>query len=126
MPEVIFFVFFVAVLGWVLLVFFTKQGKAILFGGRIINTYDGMYAKRRSLSNKVKVHAADGGSVQFVALAISVSSFGSYQMIPVTFPANDACRLAAILIEAAEHQEKPKNWLAPLGLMALHRTAIVV
>jgi hypothetical protein len=44
--------------------------------------------------------------MRFVALEISVSSFGSYQMIPVTLPASDARRLSATLIEAAEHQEK--------------------
>lgn len=106
MPEVIFFVFFFAVLGWMLFAFFTKRGKGIMFGGRIIKTYDGVSAKRRLFSNKVKVHAVDGGSMRFVALEISVSSFGGYQMIPVTFPASDARRLAETLIEAAEHQEK--------------------
>lgn len=77
-----------------------------MFRGRIIKTYGSISAKRRLFSNKVKVHAVGGGSIRFVALEISVSSFGSYQMIPVTFPASDTRRLAATLIEAAEHQEK--------------------
>lgn len=77
-----------------------------MFGGRIIKTYDGVSAKRRLFSNKVRVHAVGGGSMRFVALEISVSSSGSYQMIPVTFPVSDARRLAEKLIEAAEHQEK--------------------
>jgi len=105
MPEVIFFVFFFAILGWVLFVFFTKRGKGIMFGGKIIKTYEGVSAKRRIFSNKVKVHAVDGGAVRFVGLEISASSFGSYQMIPVTFPYSEARQLAALLIEAAEYQE---------------------
>ncbi|WP_028781297.1 hypothetical protein [Shewanella sp. 38A_GOM-205m] len=105
MPEGIFFVVFFAVLIWVLFVFFTKKGKGIMFGGKIIKTYDGVSAKRKIFSNKVKVHAVDGGAVRFVGLEISVSSIGSYQMIPVTFPANEARQLAALLIEAAEYKE---------------------
>ncbi|GAB5407444.1 MAG: hypothetical protein Aurels2KO_56750 [Aureliella sp.] len=105
MLEGIFFIFFFTVLGWVLFVFFTKRGKGIMFGGRIIKTFDGISAKRKIFSNKVKVHAVDGGTVRFVGLEISTSSIGSYQMIPVTFPASEARQLALLLIEAAEYQE---------------------
>lgn len=103
MPEGVFFIFFFAILGWVLFVFFTKRGKGIMFGGRIIKTFDGVSAKRKIFSNKVKVHAVDGGTVRFVGLEISASSVGSYQMIPVTFPASEARQLAALLIEAADY-----------------------
>ena len=44
MPEGIFFVVFFAVLIWVLFVFFTKKGKGIMFGGKIIKTYCTWYS----------------------------------------------------------------------------------
>lgn len=76
MSEVIFFIFFFSIIACVLITFFTKKGKGVLFGGRIIKTYDGVLAKRKIFSNKVKVHAVDGGKVRLVGLEISTSSVG--------------------------------------------------
>jgi hypothetical protein len=104
MSEVIFFIFYLAAVGWAIFALFTKRGRDIMRGGRIIKTFDGVSAKRRILSNDVKVHAVDGGSVRLVGLEISTSSVGSNEMTPITFPASEARRLAAILIEAAECQ----------------------
>ncbi len=73
-----------------------------MFGGRIIKTYDGVSAKGKIYSNKVKVHVVDSGATKFVGLEISVASIGSYQMIPVSFTANEARQLAELLIEGAE------------------------
>lgn len=105
MPEGIFFTLFFAIFCWVLFVLFTKRGKEIMFGGRIIKTFDGVSAKRKIFSNNIKVHAVDGGPVRFVGLEISTSSIGSYKITPITFPASEARQLAALLIEAAEYQE---------------------
>jgi hypothetical protein len=107
MLELIFFVFVAIVLAWVIFVFFTKRGRGVLFGGRIMKTYDGISAKRRIFSNRVKVHAVDGGAVRFVGLEVSISSIGSYQMMPLSFPASEAKQLAQMLIEAAEYEEGP-------------------
>jgi len=105
MGEIIFFIFFFVVLAWVIFAFFTQYGKGMMFGGKIIKTFDGISSKRKIFSNKVKVHAVDGGTVRFVGMEISASSIGSYQMVPITLPAREAKQLAQMLIEAAEYEE---------------------
>jgi hypothetical protein len=99
------FLVVIAVLAWVLFVFFTERGRGILFGGRIVKTYEGVAAKRKILSHKVRVHAVESGLVRFVGLEISTSSIGSYSMIPLTLPAPEARQLAHLLLEAAEYKE---------------------
>jgi hypothetical protein len=105
MSEEVFSIFFIAMLGLVVFLLFTRRGRGVMYSGRIIKTYGGVSAKRRMSSNKIKVHVVDGGSVRFVGLEISTSSIGSYEIIPVSFPASEARQLAELLIEAAEYQE---------------------
>ena len=61
MAEIIPLIVIFAVLGIVLFVMLTRRGKGMLFGGRIIKTYDGVSAKRRMIASKIKVQVIDGG-----------------------------------------------------------------
>lgn len=108
MGETIFFVLFGLVALWVGFVFFTKTGRGILFGGTIVQTWDGVSGKRKIFSCKVKIHAVDASpSVRFVGLEISTSSVASYQMIPISLPKEEALELARLIQEAANYRSHP-------------------
>ncbi|WP_374961640.1 hypothetical protein [Spongiibacter tropicus] len=106
MAEIIPLIVIFAVLGIVLFVMLTRRGKGMLFGGRIIKTYDGVSAKRRMIASKIKVHVIDGGGENKVGLELVTTSLGSYQMMPATLPAAEARKLAAMLLEAADYHAK--------------------
>lgn len=106
MPEAIFLILFFGILVWVVFVFFTKYGKGVVFGGKIIKTYNGVKGKRRIVTSRVKVHAVEAApTVRFVGLEISNSTFGGFQMIPITLPASEAKELARLLNEAVDYQQ---------------------
>ena len=106
MPEGLFFILFFGVLAWVLFVFFTKRGKGIMFGGKIIKTYDGIKVKRRIITSRVKIHAIEAApAARLVGLEIYNSTFGSFQMTHITLPASEARKLARLLNEAADYRK---------------------
>jgi|SRR5690606_12423923 len=105
MFEVLIAIIFCLVAAWLIFTSLTKAGKGLMFGGSIIKTYDGASDKRKIFTNKVKVHAVNAGNVRFVGLEVTIYSFASYQMIPVTFSAREAKQLAQMIIEAAEYKE---------------------
>ncbi len=74
----------------------------MMFGGRISKTWDGVSGKRKIVTTRVKVHAVEAApTVRLVGLELSLSSFGGYQMIPITLPVAEAKELARMLEEAA-------------------------
>lgn len=78
----------------------------MLYGGKINKEFSGVDSKRKIFSNKVKVYAVTGpNNSKRVGLDISVSTFGSYQMVPTSFTASEAKQLADMLVEAAEYEE---------------------
>jgi hypothetical protein len=97
-----------APLAWVVFIFFTKRGRGVLFGGRIVKTFDGVAAKRKILSHRIRIHAVESGAHRLVGLEISSSSVASYQMLPLTLPAHEAKQLAQLLIEAADYPAQEK------------------
>lgn len=105
MPELIFLGFLALIVIWVAFVFLTKRGRGILFGGKIIKSWDGVSGKRKIVTSRVKVHAVDAApTVRFVGLEISDATFGSYQMVPITLPAAEALELAHLIEQAAKYQ----------------------
>jgi hypothetical protein len=105
MAEGISLTFFIIAFAWVFIAAFTKRGKGVIMGGKIIKTFDSVSSKRKIVSYEVKVHAVDGGPVRFVGLEISTTSLGNMRGHTVSFPAGEARELAALLIEAANYQE---------------------
>jgi len=103
----ILFVFtpvFLLVLAWLVYVFFTKRGRGRLYGGEILEEYEGISSRRKIVSNSVKVYAVKSPTnARRVGIDIRASTFGSYQMIPVSFTASEAKQLAEMLVEAAEY-----------------------
>ena len=78
-----------------------------MFGGTIVKTWDGVKGKRKIVTSRVKVHAVDATpTVRFVGLELTASTFGSYQMIPISLPAKEALELARLLKEAAEYRDE--------------------
>lgn len=105
MPDLIFLGIFGMIVLWVAFVFLTKRGRGIMFGGKIIKSWDGVSGKRKIITSRVKVHAVDAApSVRFVGLEISAATFGSYQMMPITLPASEALELARLIEQAAKYQ----------------------
>lgn len=105
MGDLIFLGVFVLITAWVAFVFLTKRGRGIMFGGTIVKSWDGISGKRKIVTSRVKVHAVDAApKIRFVGLEISNSTFGSYQMVPITLPASEALELARLIEEAAKYQ----------------------
>src|SRR5690606_32631224 len=70
---------------------FSERGKNMMFGGRILKTWDGVSGKRKIVTTRVKVHAVEAApTLRFVGLELSMSSFGGYQMVPITLPLAEA------------------------------------
>jgi len=104
MGELIFLGFFFAILLSAVFVFSTKRGRGLLFGGKIVKTWDAIEGRRKIVTSRVKVHAVDAApSVRFVGLELSATTMGGYQMIPISLPAKEALELARLLKEAAEY-----------------------
>jgi hypothetical protein len=85
---------------------FTKKGKAILFGGRIIRTIEGAVSSSRGMATTtLQVHVLDGnasGIQSRIGLEISSRAFLSASMMPVVLSREDALKLAAMLQQAAQ------------------------
>lgn len=110
MADLIFFVILGMVALWVAFVFLTKRGRGIMFGGKIVNSWDGVLGKQKFVTNRIKVHAVDvAPTVRVVGLEISSSTFGSYKMIPISLPASEALELARLLEEAAKYSVTDKT-----------------
>jgi len=106
----IFIPLFILVLVWLVYVFFTKRGRGRLYGGEILKEFEGVSSKRKIVSNSVKVYAVRAANnSRRVGIDIRTSTFGSYQMIPVSFTASEAKQLAEMLIEAAQHSANPPS-----------------
>jgi len=105
MGEIIFLGFLSVIVLWVAFIFLTKRGRGVMFGGKIIKSWDGVTGKRKIVTSRAKVHAVDvSPSVRIVGLELSASIIGSSQMIPISLPATEAVELARILKEAAEYR----------------------
>ncbi len=75
-----------------------------MFGGTIVKSWDGVSGKRKIVTSRVKVHAVDASSTtRLVGLEISNSTFGSFQMVPISLPASEALELARLLEQAAKY-----------------------
>lgn len=108
MGDLLFFAGALAVLVWICFIAFSKRGKDMLFGGKIVKSWDGVSAKRTIVTTRVKVHAVQAApTLQFVGLELSMSSFGGYQIVPITLPVGEARQLAEMLIEAADYRTDP-------------------
>lgn len=110
MVELIFVAIGAIILAYVIFIFFTKKGRNIMFGGEIIKTFDSIESKRRIFTGRIKVHSVQAApSVRMVGFEISQSSFGSYQMMPLTLPAREAKELANMINEAIEYDPRTET-----------------
>ena len=104
MGEFIFFGLFGLVVLWVAFSFLTKRGRGMMFGGTIIKSWDGVAGKRKIVTARVKVHAVDSSTnARIVGLELSNSTFGSYQMVPISLSATEALALARLIEQAANY-----------------------
>lgn len=107
MIESIFIVIFIAAICWVAFIFFTKRGKEIMFGGKIIRSFDSVKGKRFFNWSGIKVHAVQSRkNTRWVGLEVSAATIGSYDMIPVSLPEDQAKLLAEVLLEAVEFENE--------------------
>ena len=107
MGDLIFFGLFGLVVLWVAFSFLTKRGRGMMFGGKIVKSWDGVAGKRKIVTSHVKVHAVDASSsVRLVGLELSNATFGSYQMVPISLPAAEALALARLIEQAASYSSE--------------------
>lgn len=104
MFDILFFGIFFAVTAWVLFIFFTKRGKEVMFGGKIIKTFDEIKSRGKMIKGRMKVHVIDDGVTRIVGIQVYLSSFGNHELVPIALTASDARQLAQILIEAADYK----------------------
>ena len=100
------FIFILAIVVFIVFTNYTKKGKELMFGGKIIKTFGDVSAKGRIFSSSftVTVHAVDRGATRMVTLEIRAGSADNKSMTPITLPAKEAKRLAEMLFEASEYK----------------------
>lgn len=105
MGELIFLGVLFAIAVYAAFMLLSKRGRAFMFGGKIVKTWDGVKGKRKIVTTKVKVHAVDASpSLRFVGLELTATTVGSYQMLPISLPKTEALELARLIQEAAAYQ----------------------
>lgn len=81
-----------------------------MFGGDVIQSWDGVSGQRKIISARVKVHAIEvTPTLRMVGLEISTSTIGSYQMVPITLPTAEALELANLIEQAVKFQHPNEN-----------------
>jgi len=93
------------IIGLVLALLFSKKGKELLFGGRILETLDdSVSVKKWMMTSTLRVHVIDGkpsGEPHRVGLEVASRAALSASMMPLTMSREDALQLAEMLTKAA-------------------------
>lgn len=102
--PIIFFSFF----GFVIFMIFSKKGKEVIFGGKIVKTMDPVTKgkKRMLISSNLKVHIIENSlNGRNIGLEISQSGVLNYSMVPVVLPISEAKILADTIYAAIDFDE---------------------
>lgn len=95
---------------FVLFMLLSGKDAEFMFGGKIVKTWDGVKGKRKLSTTNVKVHAVDvTSSTRLVGIELTLTTIGSYQMLPISLPKQEALELARLLTEAAEYRKRNKE-----------------
>ncbi len=110
MTELVLLIFFVLLVIFILFFSLSTRGREMMFGGKIVKSWDGLSSKRKIVTCRVKVHALDvTPTTRLVGPEISAATFGSYQMLPISLPAAEARELARLIEEAANYSTAEKS-----------------
>ena len=103
--EVLFPLFFFGFIGYFLFVVFTKKGKGISFGGRIVKTLDKEIKQKQGISNTtIRVHVIKRKKEKNNAVSIELNqhAYLAWSMMPINLSKNEVVELISMLEEAVK------------------------
>ena len=106
--QYLFPILFLSFFGFIIFMLFSKKGKEIIFGGKIVKTMDFVTKgkKRVLFSSNLKVHVIENSlNGRNIGLEINLSGGLSYSMVPLVLPVGEAKILADTIYAAIEFNE---------------------